>query len=375
MSAEADLLPTPSGERIDVAALAGWLRGVLPAGFDGKLRLTPFRGGQSNPTYRLDTGVGAFVLRKKPAGTLLPSAHAIDREYRVLAALAGTPVPVPALRGYCADEALIGTAFYVMDCVDGRVLGERTVAAGDAAHAPQVYREMVQTLADLHGVDWRGRGLGDFGRAEHYVERQVARWTRQLDASLTQEWPAMRQLSEWLPARLPHSDDACIVHGDYRLGNVLVGPASRLTAVLDWELATIGHPLADLGYFCISYQLPAHFGGCADLDLRARGIPSQQEVWALYRERRPQTAHADLALYVVFAMFRLAAIGAGVYRRALDGNAADDGALRHWARYQFIGETAWQLAQRIEQGDQALPDRGNAGGRPGLLAVAAGASA
>lgn len=344
-------------QQLQTDRLMPWLRGVLPSSFDGALLVRKFAGGQSNPTYCLETNVGAFVLRKKPQGALLASAHAIDREYRVMHALAGTAVPVPSLLGYCEDEAVLGTAFYLMRYVPGRMLGERTIAQGSVKARQATYLDMVQVLGVIHALDWQALGLADFGRPDRYMQRQVERWTRQLELSLTADWPAMRSLSEWLSGRLPVEARTSLVHGDYRLGNVLIDPElPRVRAVLDWELSTIGHPFADLGYYCISYELPSEFGGCQDLDLEVHGIPSRAQVLAHYAAHcgagfSDANAACDLDMFVVFSMFRLAAIGAGVYRRAMDGNAADDRAMSHWRRYQYIGEAAWRLAQAIEWGD------------------------
>jgi len=338
--------PLPQ-HRIDAGAVARYLEPFLPAGFDGRVAVRQYQGGQSNPTYHLATNVGAWVLRKKPPGKLLPSAHAIEREYRVMRALAGSGVPVPRMLCLCDDAAVIGTPFFVMQHVQGRLLGARIVAAGTPEERAALYDDLARVLAALHTLDWRARGLADFGRPERFLERQVARWSAQWEASRTEPLPPMEHLREWLPRHLPPDDEAALVHGDYRLGNVLVDPrAPKVAAVLDWELATLGHPLADLGYYCLMYHLPEREGGCLDMDLAAQAIPSQAEFVQAYCRHAGRTVPAALDVFVVFSMFRLTAILAGVYKRALDGNAADARALGQRERFRAVAELGWALAQR-----------------------------
>jgi aminoglycoside phosphotransferase (APT) family kinase protein len=333
--------------RFDATAVAAWLRALLPAQFDGRVAIRQFQGGQSNPTYPLATNVGEWVLRKKPPGHLLPSAHAIEREFHVMSALAGSGVPVPAMLGLCEDSSVIGTPFFVMQHVPGRLMGARVVVAGSGAERQAIYADLVRVLAELHRVDWRDRGLAGFGKPERFLERQVTRWSAQWEAARTEPVPAMEQLREWLPRHLPGDDEATLVHGDYRLGNVLIDPAAaRIAAVLDWELATLGHPLADLGYLCLMYHLPQREGGCSDLDLAAWHILPQDELVRRYCEHAGRAVPADFEVYIVFSMFRLAAILAGVYKRALDGNAADARALLQRERYRAAADVAWTLAQR-----------------------------
>lgn len=339
-----DVLPQ---HRIDAGAVAAWLRPLLPPQFDGQVALRQFQGGQSNPTYHLATNVGDWVLRKKPPGVLLPSAHAVEREYRVMQALAGSGVPVPQMLSLCDDAGVLGTPFFVMQHVAGRVLGARLPDEGSPAERRAVTLDLARVLATLHRVDWRGIGLADFGRPERFLQRQVARWSAQWDASRTAPLPAMEQLRDWLAAHLPDDDDAALVHGDYRLGNVLVDPAlPRVKVVLDWELATIGHPLADLAYLCLTYHLPPEEGGCAGLDLQAKSIPTQDELVEHYCQHAGRPLPAALDVFIVFAMFRLAAIVAGVYKRALDGNAADARALSFHERLLATARVGWALAQR-----------------------------
>jgi aminoglycoside phosphotransferase (APT) family kinase protein len=333
--------------RIDAAAVAEALRARLGAGFDGKVVIRQFQGGQSNPTYHLATSVGDFVLRKKPPGRLLPSAHAVEREYRVMKALAGSAVPVPRLLFLCEDDAVLGTPFFVMEHVPGRLMGARLPEHGARDERIALQLDLARVLGELHRVDWRAAGLEGFGKPEAYLQRQVTRWGAQWDASKTQDVPAMDRLRDWLLQRLPTDDEASIVHGDYRLGNVLVDPVRpKLAAVLDWELATLGHPLSDLGYLCLVYHQPPEQGGCLGMDLDASGIVPQDELIAAYcaAARRPVPANMDL--FIVFSLFRLAAILAGVYKRALDGNAADARAFERGKAFAPVAERGWALAQR-----------------------------
>jgi aminoglycoside phosphotransferase (APT) family kinase protein len=333
--------------RIDAGAVAAALRPHLGAGFDGRIVIRQFQGGQSNPTYHLATNVGAWVLRKKPPGKLLPSAHAVEREYRVMKALAGSPVPVPSMLFLCEDDAVLGTPFFVMKHVPGRLMGARLPEHGRHDERIALQLDLARVLGELHRVDWRAAGLEGFGKPEAYLQRQVTRWGAQWDASKTQAVPAMDRLRDWLLQRLPHDDEASIVHGDYRLGNVLVHPLQpKLAAVLDWELATIGHPMADLGYLCLVYHQPPEQGGCLGLDPAAHGIVPQAELVAAYCAAARRPVPGNMGLFVVFSLFRLAAILAGVYRRALDGNAADARAIERGQAFASVAEQGWALAQR-----------------------------
>lgn len=344
---EPELIEVLPQHRIDAAAVSAWLRPVLGEAFDGQVLIRQFQGGQSNPTYHLATNVGAYVLRKKPPGQLLPSAHAVDREFRVMRSLEGSGVPVPKMLGFCDDAAVIGTAFFVMQHVPGRLMGTRFAQHGTLDERRAINDDLVRVLAALHCVDWRAAGLEGFGKPERYFERQLTRWSAQWEGSRTEDAPAMESLREWLQ-RTPAADQpATIVHGDYRLGNVLVHPTEpRLVAVLDWELATLGHPLADLAYLCIGHHLPPSEGGCVGVDLAAEGIPTQEACVEAYCRYAGREVPKDFNLWVAFSMFRLAAICAGVYKRALDGNAADARALTFRERYLAISEAGWALAQR-----------------------------
>ncbi len=330
--------------RFDEGRLAAYLAAELP-GFAGPLTVRQFQGGQSNPTFHLHTPSAEYVLRKKPPGTLLPSAHAVDREYTVQSALAGTGVPVAPMRLLCRDDAVIGTMFYVMDNVPGRVFPDRTLAGVPAADRAAMYDDMNRVMAALHSVDWQAAGLAGFGRPEAYVARQIDRWTKQYVASRMGDVPEMDRLMAWLPAHTPPADETSIAHGDFRLGNLIFHPAEpRVVAVLDWELSTLGHPLADLGYCCIPWRMPVDVEGLIGAD--APGIPSEAEFVAAYCRRTDRPGIPDLDFFVTFSLFRWAAIVAGVYRRALDGNAADARAINIGAKFRKLAEAAWAQAER-----------------------------
>ncbi len=338
------LVPPLANHVFDEARLAGYLTAELP-GFAGPLAVRQFQGGQSNPTFHLHTPDADYVLRKKPPGTLLPSAHAVDREYRVQSALAGSAVPVAPMRLLCRDEGVIGTMFYVMDHVPGRVFADRTLRGVAPADRVAMYDDMNRVMAALHGVDWQAAGLEGFGRPQAYVARQIGRWSKQYVASRTGDVPEMDRLMAWLPAHAPAGDETAIAHGDFRLGNLIFHPAEpRVVAVLDWELSTLGHPLADLAYNCIPWRLPVSMEGLAGAE--APGVPSEAEYVAAYCERTERAGVPELDFFVVFSLFRWAAIAAGVYRRALDGNAADARALTIGEKYRTLAEVAWALAQR-----------------------------
>lgn len=340
------LVPPLPSHRFDEAGLAQYLVSALP-GFQGPMRVRQFQGGQSNPTFHLEAASGEYVLRKQPPGALLPSAHAVDREYRVQSALAGGAVPVATPRLLCRDPAVIGTMFYVMDYLPGRVFADRALPGLAPVERAAIYGEMGRALAALHGVDWRAAGLEGFGRPESYLARQVERWTRQYLASTVGPVPAMDGLIAWLPARAAAlRDETAIAHGDFRLGNLLFHPTEpRLLAVLDWELSTLGHPLADLAYNCLPWRLPPALDGLAGT--AAPGIPGEAEYVAEYCRRTGRDGVPDLDTFAVFALFRWAAIAAGVYRRALDGNAADARALEVGAKFRALADAGWALAERL----------------------------
>ncbi|MBO1114545.1 phosphotransferase [Bordetella petrii] len=313
------------------------------------LRVRPLTGGQSNPTFLLEDAGGLRVLRKQPPGALLPSAHAVDREYRVMSALAGTAVPVPRMLHYCEDRGVIGTPFYLMSYAQGRVFMDPALPGLDPSERGAVYAEAGRVLAALHAVAPGEAGLGDYGRAGDYYARQVARWTRQYRDTETAAIPAMDALIDWLPRHLPADDgQVCLVHGDYRIDNlVFAADAPRAIALLDWELSTLGHPLADLAYHCMCWRIPPSlWRGIAGLDLAALGIPDEAAFVAAYCRARGIAAPANWDFYLAYSFFRIAAILQGVYARARAGNAAADDAREMGARVAPLAELGWQAAQR-----------------------------
>ncbi len=330
--------------RFDVAALERYMRDHV-AGFAGRLAVRQFMGGQSNPTYHLRADGQEYVLRRKPPGKLLPSAHAVDREYRVITALAGTGVPVPRSYALCEDPDVIGTPFYIMEYVRGRVLTDPRLPGVAPAERARIYDAMNEVLARLHSVDWRAVGLADFGRPGNYVARQIHRWTVQYRASETESIPSMERLIAWLPEHIPADDTTTLVHGDYRLGNMIVHPTEpRVVAVLDWELSTLGHPLGDLAYNCMPYHLSADsMDGFEGGDLAGLGIPTEDAYLDAYCRRTGRAGIEDWDFYVGFAMFRLAAIAQGIMGRVLAGTANDPNARQRGERARPLADAAWAL--------------------------------
>lgn len=321
--------------RFDEAALYAFLKPHLPE-LGPALEVRQFQGGASNPTFLLTSegsqGLRRFVLRKKPPGQLLASAHQVDREYRVMKALHGH-VPTPVMRVLCEDPGVIGAAFYVMDYLEGRIFRDATLPDLIAAERRAIYDQLNLTLAKLHQVNPDAVGLADYGRPGNYFERQVARWTRQYRDAETEPVPAMEALIERLPARIPQSETVSVAHGDYRLENVMFHPTEpRLIAVLDWELSTLGHPLADLGYNAFLWRSHSPGWGSLDgVDFASSGIPTEAEYVAAYCARTGRGDIEDWSFYVAFAVFRLASISQGVYRRVLAGNVASDRAAENGA--------------------------------------------
>jgi aminoglycoside phosphotransferase (APT) family kinase protein len=342
----AELTPVREAHRFDEAALAAYLAEHVD-GFDGELTVRQFEGGQSNPTFLLAAGGREYVLRKQPPGELLPSAHQVDREHRVMAALAEQDVPVPRMFALCEDASVIGTKFYVMQKVEGRVLTEVLLPELSPAERGAIYRDLARVLAHLHNVDPIGVGLEDFGRPGNYYTRQISRWSKQYVASKTDDIPAMDKLMAWLPENTPEADETVIVHGDYRLGNMLIHPTEpRINGVLDWELSTLGHPLADLGYVCMDYHTDTYFGpGLLSSDLGELGIPTEEEFIAEYCATAGRGTIENWNFYVVYNMFRSAAIIQGVYKRGLDGNASSETALEFGDVCRMRAERAWGLVE------------------------------
>jgi aminoglycoside phosphotransferase (APT) family kinase protein len=346
MTGAAILVPVLENHRFDEAALTAYLKERLP-GFGGEVTIRQFQGGQSNPTFAIAAGDYRYVLRKKPPGKLLPSAHAVEREYAVMAALAGSAVPVPVTRLLCEDDAITGTPFYVMDLVEGRVLTDLTLAALPEAERASYHLELMRVMAALHTITPESVGLAQYGRANGYVARTIERWSKQYRASETEPVPAMDRLIAWLPQHLPEDRGGAIVHGDFRLGNMIFHPQKpEIVAVLDWELSTLGDPLAaDLAYAVMPWAMPAASGGIADVP--HPGVPDAATLIAAYAGHRGWRNVPDLGFYQVFTLFRFAAILAGVYRRALDGNAADARGAESGIRYRALAETGWAMAQAL----------------------------
>ncbi len=334
--------PRPAAPAFDTQRLDTFLRQRLP-GLGGSMRLEPIGGGQSNPTFFLSYGPRQMVLRKKPAGEVLPSAHAVDREYRVMQALAGTGLPVPPVILYHEHADVIGTPFYLMERVPGRVFNGNDLPGMAPAERRAIYFAMADTLATLHAVDWHAAGLGDFGRPGGYFERQLGRWSKQWALSRIRPNPAIDALLEWLPQHIPPGDDVALTHGDFKLNNLLFHPSEpRVVAVLDWELSTLGHPLADVAFNTVAWRtLPEEFGGIRGLDLAALGIPSESEYLQHYyrRARRHQPQQQATAFHWAFALMRWAVIFEGIAARAARGNAVDANAAQ-------IGALGQALARR-----------------------------
>ena len=327
------------------AALGRWLNANVE-GFSGPFALEKFAAGQSNPTYRIAAASGDYVLRRKPFGPLLPSAHAVDREYRLLSALWPLDFPVPRPLGLCEDETIIGAIFYVMELAPGRSYSNGALPEFDPLARTRMYEQLVDTLADLHRIDPSAAGLGDFGKPGNYFERQVARWTRQYRGSQTDEIPEMERLIAFLPQSLPEQSRVAIVHGDYRIDNALFDDG-RLTAVLDWELSTLGDPLADFSYLAMQWVMPADGGaGLEGLDLDALGIPTLEIIAQRYSGRSGVPVAAQLDWYFAYNLFRLAGIVQGIKKRVIDGTASHARASEMAKRVPMLATAAWRFAER-----------------------------
>lgn len=333
----------------EVGALASWMATHLPD-FAGPLRMEKFADGQSNPTYRLTTPKASYVMRSKPApqAQLLPSAHAIEREYRVMAALAGSEVPVARTFALCEDESVIGRVFYIMDYVEGRCFRDNALPGINTKERAAIYDEANRVIAAIHGIDPANAGLADYGRPGNYFERQIARWTKQYRLTETESIEAMDLLAEWLPANIPPggSDQSCLVHGDFKLDNLIFHPSEpRVLAVLDWELSTLGHPLADFGYHCLMWHFaPGLLHGLAGIDLGALGIPSEADYVRRYEQRSGHAIGDDWNFYLAYNFFRLAGIFQGVMKRALSGTASSKEALAFGSNARTMAELGWRYA-------------------------------
>lgn len=337
--------PVEERHRIDVAALERFLGFRIAA-------LEQFKGGQSNPTYLITAADGRrLVLRRKPPGKLLPSAHAVEREYRVISALHQAGFPVARPQVLCEDESVIGTAFYVMDYVEGRVLWDQSLPGMSRAERGAIWDELNRVIARLHGIDYRAVGLESFGKPGNYIDRQVARWARQYQASATEPIEAMENLIAWLPQNIPPENATTVVHGDFRLDNAIYHPAEpRILAVLDWELSTLGDPLADFAYHCMSWHIPpGQFRGIAGLDLDELGIPDEAAYVAKYCERtgRPAIDPSHWDFYIAYNLFRIAAILQGIMKRVVDGTAASAHARDAGKRARPMAELGWRQVEKI----------------------------
>ncbi len=341
--------PVAEALRFDAAALERYLAATVPD-FGGPLKIEQFKGGQSNPTYKLTAGESSYVLRRKPPGTLLPSAHAIDREYRVIRALAGSEVPVARAHCLCLDETVIGTPFYLMDFVAGRIFWDPLLPDASPGERRAIFAEMNRVIAGLHKVDFAAIGLADYGRPGNYLARQIDRWSRQYQASATEKIDAMDRLIDWLPRHIPPGERTSLVHGDFRLDNMIFDRREpRVLALLDWELSTLGDPLADFAYHLMAWRLaPDEFRGLRGCDLAGLGIPSEDEYVATYLGANPALARPDdqaWDFYMAYNMFRMAGILQGVLARALAGNAASAQALEAGRRARPLAELAWKQVQ------------------------------
>jgi aminoglycoside phosphotransferase (APT) family kinase protein len=342
--------PVAEAHRFDEAALAAYMARHVE-GFRGPLAVEQFKGGQSNPTFLLRAASGDYVMRRKPPGKLLPSAHAVDREYRVITALGKTAVPVPRTYALCTDESVIGAMFYVMEHVAGRVLWDPLLPGMQPAERRAIYGEMNRVIAALHSVDCAAIGLADYGKPGNYFARQIDRWSKQYKASETEPIEAMDRLIAWLPANIPAGDDTSIVHGDFRLDNMIFHATEpRVLAVLDWELSTLGHPMADFAYHAMAWRLsPKEYRGLRGADLAALGIPAEEEYVQMYLDRtgRPRPSARDWEFYLAFNLFRAAAIFQGVMARAMAGNAASAQALETGKRARPTAEFGWKLVENL----------------------------
>ena len=349
--------PVTDKHSFDVAALSAWLDAHLD-GFKGPLTVELFKGGQSNPTYKLVTPARSYVMRAKPGpvAKLLPSAHAVEREFAVMRGLQGTDVPVPQMYCLCEDEAVIGRAFYIMEFMQGRVLWDQSLPGMSNAERGAIYNEMNRVISALHSVKFADRGLGSYGKPGNYFERQIGRWSKQYVASITQPIAEMDELMAWLPAHIPadarDESRVSIVHGDYRLDNLMFHATEpRVIAVLDWELSTLGHPLADFSYHCMAWHIPpGSFRGIGGLDVASLGIPTEDDYIRLYCERTglttPAALKADWNFYMAYNLFRLAAILQGIAKRVEAGTASSAQAASSGAGARGLAEMAWKFARQ-----------------------------
>lgn len=336
----------PTGaDRLDEARLTAWMNRNIE-GFAGPLHIEKFAGGQSNPTYKISTKTNNYVLRRKPYGKLLPSAHAVDREYRVLSGLYPTGFPVAKPYGLCMDEAVIGSMFYVMDMVEGRTIWDGSMPGSNPSERRATYIEMIDTLAALHNIDVSSAGLLEYGKPGNYFGRQIERWTKQYRLSETETMPEMEKLIAWLPATMPEQTRTSVVHGDYRIDNMIFHPTEpKVLAVLDWELSTLGDPLADFTYVCMAWVINNEGrSGVLDLDRKALGIPELDTVIERYCKATNRDSVPDMNWYLAYNFFRLAGIMQGIKKRVIDGTASSSHAKAMSQRVFPLVEAAWSFA-------------------------------
>ncbi len=316
------------------------------------LEIRPLTGGQSNPTWLLDDGTRRIVLRKKPSGTLIASAHAIDREYRVMRALRDSAVPVPEMLAYCEDDTVVGTPFFLMEFLEGRVFVDQSLPGVTSRDRGEMYRDMNRVIAALHGIDYRAVGLETYGKTGNYFARQIARWSRQCEESSLPLPAAMQQLMAWLPVHIPNDDETTLVHGDYRMDNLIFHPTMpRVIGVLDWELSTLGHPLADLAYQCMAWRIPQTlWRGIGGIDLALLGIPSESEYVNLYVEATSRDPSAHWDYYLAYNLFRMSAILHGIAQRAIAGSASASDAAETGAKAGPLAVLGWECARAYRTG-------------------------
>lgn len=343
-------MPVSARQKFDTDALADYMRQHV-TGFSGSLTVEQFKGGQSNPTFKLSADEQQYVLRTKPApaAKLLPSAHAIEREFRVMDALHKAGFPAAKQYALCTDEAVIGRSFYIMEFVAGRILWDQSLPGMSKTERSAIYDEMNRVIAQLHNIDYAAIGLVDYGKPGNYFARQIDRWTKQYRASETEKIDAMEYLIAWLPNNIPPGDDTSIVHGDYRMDNMIFHPTEpRILALLDWELSTLGHPLADFSYHLMSWHIaPGQFRGIGGLDHQALGIPSEDDYIARYCERTGKTIRKeDFSFYLAYNMFRLAGILQGIMKRVVDGTAASEQALKAGKAARPMAEMGWRYTSK-----------------------------
>ena len=346
----AGTMPVGSRQLFDVAALETWMRAHVD-GFRGPLTVEQFKGGQSNPTFKLVTPTQTYAMRAKPgpAAKLLQSAHAIEREFKVMAALAKVDIPVAKMHALCEDESIIGRAFFIMECVDGRIMWNPALPGMTNSARSAIFDEMNRVMANLHQVDYAAIGLADYGKPGNYFERQISRWTKQYRASETENIDAMDRLIEWLPQHIPPGDETRIVHGDYRLDNLIFHPTEpRILAILDWELSTLGHPLADFAYHCMTWHVPPNaFRGLAGIDLVALGIPDFNAYVATYCARTGRAGIDNFEYYLAYNLFRMTGILQGIMKRVVDGTAASEQAMAMGKAARPLAELGWTVAEKL----------------------------